>query len=464
MKERYANDHLHILAPKRNAGSCTYDGIELGGERVAYEIEEALDALAADGCSIRKLSVVGYSLGGLVGRYALGLLEARGWLDKLEPVNFTTFASPHVGVRTPLAGILSAVWNILGARTVSMSGRQLFMIDSFRDTGKPLLSVLADPDTIFIRALARFKHRCLYSNIVNDRTAVFYTTCISDTDPFNDVDLDHADLNYIKGYEPVVIDPNMYFLPPRAPRPSSSSTHSSTIEASSPASSSPDAAAAAAAAKRTTNLASSAEMRARLAKILTKVPLFMLMPIGILLFLMNSVIQDVRSRRRIRLHGEGGMGALFGTYKVPLIIQDVRDAVEDAIETANTNPVEDLVLSDDDDDDDDDGKGSEGKKKGSSPSLLHLPPPPTAPSHAFPPPSSSGHHEAAADDNGERLALTPAQFAIIDSLNSLGFRKYPVFIHNTGHSHAAMIVRIPGWKYEEGKIVVKHWLDHEFEV
>ena len=417
---------MHILATKRNSGTYTYDGIELGGERVAYEIEETLEALEAqEGCKIRKLSVVGYSLGGLVSRYALGLLEARGWLDRLEPVNFTTFAAPHVGVRTPMRGIIYSMWNILGARTVSMSGRQLFMIDSFRDTGKPLLSVLADPDTIFMRALARFKHRCLYSNIVNDRTAVFYTTCISDTDPFNDVDLEQVHLNYVEGYEPVVIDPDEYFLPITSSSSSASTTNNHTAKV--PPSS-----------KKT-----------RVTKILSNVPLWIslsfLMPITLVLFLLNSVVQNFRSRRRIHLHGQGGTGALFGTYKVPLIIQDVRDAVEDAIETAN--PVQELVLSDDDSESDAEflPKKEIPKDRTMSPSLLTQP-------------------AANNDEQHARLALTPAQFDIIDSLNTVGFRKYPVFIHNTGHSHAAMIVRIRGQKYEEGKIVVKHWLDHEFKV
>jgi hypothetical protein len=56
-----------------------------------------------------------------------------------------------------------------------MSGRQLFAIDSFRDTGRPLLSVLADANSIFIQGLAQFQHRSLYANVVNDRTVTYYT-------------------------------------------------------------------------------------------------------------------------------------------------------------------------------------------------------------------------------------------------------------------------------------------------
>jgi hypothetical protein len=54
--------------------------------------------------------------------------------------------------------------------------------DNFRDTGKPLLEVLADPESIFIKGLVKFERRTLYTNIVNDRSAVYYTTGISKID------------------------------------------------------------------------------------------------------------------------------------------------------------------------------------------------------------------------------------------------------------------------------------------
>ncbi|KAI9860649.1 MAG: hypothetical protein M1830_006222, partial [Pleopsidium flavum] len=122
LREKYPEDRLHILVAKRNSGSFTYDGIELGGERVAQEIEDTLEQLARSGQEIKKLSIVGYSLGGLVARYAVGLLHSKGWFDKIVPVNFTTFATPHLGVRTPLLGFHNHLWNVLGARTLSMSG------------------------------------------------------------------------------------------------------------------------------------------------------------------------------------------------------------------------------------------------------------------------------------------------------------------------------------------------------
>lgn len=417
LRERHG-DNLHVLCAKGNSGSFTYDGIELGGERLAHEIEEMLDALSTKGHNIKKLSVVGYSLGGLVARYAIGLLHARGWLDKLEPVNFTTFASPHVGVRTPLKGIRNLIWNGLGARTVSMSGRQLFLIDSFRDTGRPLLSVLADPESIFIQGLRRFHNRCVYANIVNDRSAVFYTTALSTVDPFPD--LENININYVKGYEQVIINPDVYVLPAAGEGPETT-----------------------------------VSVWNQCKKLLLRVPLWMLItflvPLASTLFLINSVVQTFRSRQRIRLHGEGKNGILFGRYRVPLLVQDVRHAVEEVIENVNASQ-EPAYLS--------------NEANGDLDAPIEK-----AATHIASTSTNADEQPSASDalipkepvqQLYPKLALTPAQFAIIDSLNAVGFRKYPVYIHTHRHSHAAIIVRVPKAGFGEGKIVIKHWLDNEF--
>lgn len=86
LREKYPEDELHILVSKRNSGSFTYDGIELGGQRVCQEIEEELKRLSEGGQTVKKLSMVGYSLGGLVARYTAGLLESRGLFDDIEAI------------------------------------------------------------------------------------------------------------------------------------------------------------------------------------------------------------------------------------------------------------------------------------------------------------------------------------------------------------------------------------------
>lgn len=84
IRERYPD--LDVLVPKSNSGSFTYDGIELGGERVANEVEARLEQLKKDGHTITKFSITGYSLGGLVARYAIGLLYHRGVFEHIQPI------------------------------------------------------------------------------------------------------------------------------------------------------------------------------------------------------------------------------------------------------------------------------------------------------------------------------------------------------------------------------------------
>lgn len=94
LRDEYSHDELNLLLAKQNSGSFTYDGIERGGERVCAEIEDELRKMEKEGGKITKLSVIGYSLGGLVSRYAVGLLDAKGILDDVEcMVSISTWLS-----------------------------------------------------------------------------------------------------------------------------------------------------------------------------------------------------------------------------------------------------------------------------------------------------------------------------------------------------------------------------------
>ncbi|KAJ4528017.1 hypothetical protein HRR83_000768 [Exophiala dermatitidis] len=425
LRERYSEEELIIHACRNNGSSLTYDGIEVGGERIAKEIEDILEELGRDGYKITKFSIVGYSLGGLVARYAIGLLDSKGHFDKMTPVNFTTFATPHLGVRTPLTGYQNHLWNVLGARTLSASGRQLFMIDKFRNTNRPILSILADPESIFIHALARFQHRSLYANIVNDRSAVFYTTGISRTDPFTD--LSKIKIHYLQGYEPVILDPDHPCdLIPHHELPSVYQ-----------------------------------RFRHNSQTFLRRTPIILalvvLIPIATLAFLANSCIQTFRSRRRIQLHETDKQGAGFGMYRIPFMVREMRVGLEDAFENVNSAQEQEYLP-----------QGSEEIASGiDSSSVSKL-------SNA----STESLLTEKADTNASKkeattlerspdfptLALTPMQFAMIKALDDVGIRKYPVHIHKSSHSHAAIIVRSPRPAFEEGKVVVRHWLENEFHI
>ncbi|KAI4952613.1 hypothetical protein J4E91_003085 [Alternaria rosae] len=407
--ERYSEDKLYILVAKRNAGSFTYDGIDTGGERVAEEVERKLEELAEAGHDITKISVVGYSLGGLIARYAIGLLFHRGIFEKIQPVNFTTFATPHLGVRTPLKGYHSHIWNVLGARTLSMSGRQLFGVDKFRDTDRSLLAVLADPESIFIRGLAQFKHRSLYANVVNDRTVTYYTAGISQTDPF--VDPDDIKINYIPDYEDVIVDGQHPVSQKEPEEPPALS-------------------------QRLVQGTWTILGRTGIVAALT-----VLVPIGVSAFLINSAFQSIRSQQRIRLHEEGRSGIDYARYRIPLMINAVRREAEGMYENANHVQSQEYLSESYEHV----GSASpRSKRKGESRSDV----------------DSIQEQKEAATPTFPTLALTQEQFGMIEALDNVGFTKHPVYIHNHRHSHAAIVVRMNKTSFNEGKVVIKHWLDN----
>ena len=423
LREKYPEE-LHILVTRSNSDSFTYDGIEVGGERVTHEIEETLEQLSERGNTITKISVVGYSLGGLIARYAIGLLYSHGWFDDIQPINFTTFASPHLGVRTPKLGIRNKIWNVMGARTLSVSGQQLFTIDNFRETGRPLLSILADPESIFMRGLAMFKNRTLYANVVNDRSAVYYTTAISRTDPF--VDINSLDVNFLPGYDPVLLHPTH----PVARRQAQTGT-----------------------------VALYSQSRA----IAQQLPFFafvcLVLPLGSVLFLLNSGVQIIRSRQRIRLHEEGR--AAIGTpgrYRMPLMVQGMERRMEGMYEHMEAITQQDTLDGAGEDVNEDNDAESDRpllqRNKDSSRALQAN----EKPTNGL----ANGHANktsAASDTDFPVLALTEAQFAMIDALDNLGFTKYRVWIHKATHSHAAIVLRMQRQSFEEGKVVVGHWVD-----
>jgi hypothetical protein len=290
-----------------------------------------------------------------------------------------------------------------------MSGRQLFGIDKFRDTGRSVLSILADPNSIFIKGLAQFQHRSLYANVVNDRTVTYYTAGISQTDPF--VKPENVKMNYISGYQDVILDGENPVSPKQPEAPPAFS-------------------------QRLTSTTST---------ILGRVPvvafLAVFIPIGTTLFLANSAVQHFRSSQRIRLHEAGQAGINIQRYRIGNMINAVRREAEGMFENVNNTQESDYL--------------SAGSHEVASPT------------QPISPGLTRKDTESDIDSVQEKqrldfptLALTQDQFGMIEALDNLGFKKHPVYIHNHRHSHAAIIVRINKKSHDEGRIVIKHWLDN----
>jgi hypothetical protein len=283
-----------------------------------------------------------------------------------------------------------------------MSGRQLFTIDKFRDTNRPLLAVLADPDSIFMSGLKKFKRRTLYTNIVNDRSVVHYTSAITKHDPYTDIE--KVNLNYVKGYEGVILDPDH----PIAPRPK---------------------------VRQDTLLTDYEALKKWVKSIPFMVTVGVIIPVGVVVFLANSAVQTVRSANRIKAHESGEAGLKIEQYRMPLRIKEIREEVEQAYEALNSSQNQQYLAASDSEDDL--AYDAEDRKLLKKERRMSTPGQPT-------------------------LALTPDQFEMIENLDAAGWRKFPVHIQKHRHSHAAIVVRMDKESFADGWVVLKHFAGSEF--
>ncbi|KAA8522776.1 hypothetical protein F0562_009199 [Nyssa sinensis] len=218
---RYAADQLVKRLPDKvivhrsecNFSRLTFDGVDRMGERLAEEVLDVVKRWP----EVRKISFVAHSLGGLVARYAIGRLyelfpkmESSGitgksssrehssnstqWLEQcyeariagLEPVNFITFATPHLGSRghKQLPFLLGFPFLERSASQtahwiVGRSGKHLFLTDN--DDGRPplLLQMVNDSDDLkFMSALRSFRRRVAYANANYDHVVGWRTSSI----------------------------------------------------------------------------------------------------------------------------------------------------------------------------------------------------------------------------------------------------------------------------------------------
>lgn len=183
-----------FLLPSQNSKFKTFDGIEILGYRALLEICQFIrkhnNSSDLETKQITKISIIGYSLGGLVSRFVVGKMftECAEYFKGIEPVLFLTVASPHLGIRffNPSSSIfrtfLNPVLTVLGSNALGKSGRELFIANRYSN----ILVQLSEGE--FIDGLSKFKHRTVVANVKNDRTVAFYTAFITNHDPFIETD------------------------------------------------------------------------------------------------------------------------------------------------------------------------------------------------------------------------------------------------------------------------------------
>ncbi|KAI8540252.1 hypothetical protein RHMOL_Rhmol09G0248400 [Rhododendron molle] len=198
---RMLPDKVFVHCSERNTASLTLDGVDVMGERLAGEVLHVIKQKP----SLRKISFVAHSLGGLVARYAIGILfkpsgrenakdvlskscveEAKGTIGGLEPMNFITVATPHLGSRGNKQVPLFFGVTVLEKAAVRFShlifkktGQHLFLADD--NGGKPplLKRMVEDCDEFyFMSGLRSFKRRVAYSNVGYDHIVGWRTASI----------------------------------------------------------------------------------------------------------------------------------------------------------------------------------------------------------------------------------------------------------------------------------------------
>ncbi|KAL3634113.1 hypothetical protein CASFOL_021167 [Castilleja foliolosa] len=184
----YPNDVI-VHCSESNSTMLTFDGVDVMGKRLADEVL----SVVARHPNLQKISFVGHSLGGLVVRYAIAELytqdiivkpnenesrklsseddKPRGKIAGLEPVNFITSATPHLGSRghkqVPLfCGFYTMEKLALRASgLLGRTGKHLFLSDCDGEKPPLLLRMSGDSeDHMFISALQSFERRVAYAN------------------------------------------------------------------------------------------------------------------------------------------------------------------------------------------------------------------------------------------------------------------------------------------------------------
>eukprot|EP00698_Gefionella_okellyi_P015490 TRINITY_DN4373_c0_g1_i2.p1 TRINITY_DN4373_c0_g1~~TRINITY_DN4373_c0_g1_i2.p1 ORF type:complete len:319 (+),score=51.14 TRINITY_DN4373_c0_g1_i2:213-1169(+) len=158
----------------------THQGIDVGGKRAC---EETL-IVASKMPNLKHFSIVGHSLGGLFARYCVGCLEEEGFFDKVQPMNFVSMSSPHLGSRRVSLGLRFSrfVHNVLPT-LYGATGAQL-MLEDGTDGVAPILLRMSDPESSFYRGLKRFRSLRVYAIASGDLAVPYSTAAIVPRNPY----------------------------------------------------------------------------------------------------------------------------------------------------------------------------------------------------------------------------------------------------------------------------------------
>ncbi|KAI3405707.2 hypothetical protein KGF56_001313 [Candida oxycetoniae] len=402
-------DNILVYKTTTHAGYLTYDGIDINGKRISDEILEQTQLISDSGNKVVKFSIIGYSMGGLLARYAIGLLDASGYFNHIEPINYITICTPHIGVSNPQTHNLSVrIYNKVAPYMLLITGSQFFLKDKVGKDQKPLIVWMADPKSKFYAILKKFKYRSLYANVLNDKRCSWFTSFISSEDPVNSMYnriAENIKCDYIKGYEPTIID---YSKP----------LHYQKQDQVAAAGGKGKGGGGGVAVNEKPNY-SWFWKSLRWLKIISSVIVYT--PFWALSFIISTIVQRIKMTVRLRKYNKdldlsNKLANLYEYHEETSLLTNFSNKLEDEQETL----VEDMydAMS---------WRASHSAK--------------------FP-----------------KIKLSESQKYAVDKLNTLSWNKYPIIIRHTPATHAAAVVRHPDPTFDEGKVVVEHLLHETFRL
>ncbi|ETW79058.1 Esterase/lipase/thioesterase [Heterobasidion irregulare TC 32-1] len=414
-KSNDVSSRLHVLLAEANKDAHTYDGIDWGGERVAQEIFDEIEKIEGEGKKVTHFSITGYSLGGLLSRYVVGILYQRDLFKTITPINFNTVATPHIGLLR-YTSFWSRLSSTLGPTLLSRTGEQFYGVDVFSERGRPLLEVMADPKRPFYQGLSLFPHIRIYANTVNDLTVPYITAAIEPEDPFYDHKTTGLQIEFDEKYSPIVKSWTLPDTPPSSPPKPRIFTWQWFKN-------------------HLPRLALPPFLQRRFPlNILVFIALPILIPMFFILLLVRLALSARSSRKRIMLlekdtSASGRLAQVVGELE-----RQMEDVVVDFIDSSSSYRDESPAASD--------------------------PSPPFENSHER---DSVRRDSATKAKLAAEPHLTERQYKMIASLNAIPqLKKERVFLDPMRNSHATIISRdVQSFKFHrQGEGVLRHWADH----
>ena len=149
------------------------NGIKECGTRLVQFIENIIVTSGLKNILYSTISFITHSFGGLIARYAIGLLYANKLFNTIRPLMYVSVATPHLGILNEGRKMKHKLINFAARHLAGKTGKELMLLDR-----EQILVEMSTPNTIYSHGLESFARKYTYSNISGDSLVAFRTSAI----------------------------------------------------------------------------------------------------------------------------------------------------------------------------------------------------------------------------------------------------------------------------------------------